>query len=282
MSDLRDLGPTIPWTVRRVTRDGVEPEAIRVVIEEPLALAVDGREAAILMRLPGHEKELAAGFCISEGLIEGIEEIALIHHCGSGLPGPDDDPDADPLASRNRIEMTTRSGAGPTTGPDVARLIRSGCGAAGVHVGELGLPTLENEIAVDAEVLLSLSATMRGEQALFRAVGAVHAAAIFTPKGELIVLREDVGRHNAMDKAMGHCLLRGIELGDKIVATSGRASYEMVAKSIRAGIAIVASLSSPTSLAVELAEAHGCTLIGYMRGNRFSIYTHGERVAEPG
>jgi FdhD protein len=119
---------------------------------------------------------------------------------------------------------------------------------------------------------------MRDLQVVHREIGGVHAAAVYSPTGRAIVLAEDIGRHNAMDKAIGHCLLRGLSMHDKTLITSGRASYEMVTKAVRAGIPIVASASAPTSLAVQLAHDRGLTLVGYLRGNRMNVYTHPDRL----
>ena len=121
---------------------------------------------------------------------------------------------------------------------------------------------------------------MRAQQDVHNSVGGTHAAVLFDTSGRAITLAEDIGRHNAIDKAVGYCLLRGISLRDKILLTSGRASYEMATKAVRAGIAIIASVSAPTSLAVHLAEDRGLTLIGYLRGGRMNVYTHPERVTK--
>lgn len=271
-------GPTMAHEVLRIEEDGSRAEEIQVVLEEPLAIQVNGQEVAVLMRLPGHEKELAAGFCLSEGLIGSMADVLLIHHCGRDLPAPAGEEDALGLAPRNQVQVHVRQAAWQRGRTEEARLIRSGCGAVGIQPGDLNLPVVQSDLKVPAPVLLSLNAAMRENQGLFRDVGAVHAAAVFDAQGELVVLREDIGRHNAVDKALGYCLLRGIALADKIMATTGRASYEMVSKAVRAGIPTVASVSSPTSLAIQVAEAQGCTLIGYMRGRRFSIYTHAQRV----
>jgi len=271
---------TLPWTVRRVTSDETIMEEVRVVMEEPLIIEVNGQQVAALMRLPGDEKELAVGFCVSEGLITDVDAVQLVHHCGSGLPAPDEDPDLE-MTSRNRVQIQARADAlRQDVQREVLRLVRSGCGAAQVQSGDLDLPPVASTATVSAALLLSLNATLRQGQELFRDVGAVHAAALFAADGALVAIREDIGRHNAVDKVLGYCLLRRIPLHDKIILTTGRASYEMVSKAVRVGLPFVASVSSPTALAVQLADAYRCTLIGYMRANRFSIYTHGWRVSD--
>lgn len=137
---------------------------------------------------------------------------------------------------------------------------------------------MNHDLNVPATVLLGLDRAMRERQDIHRSVGGTHAAVIFDASGKAITLAEDIGRHNAIDKAVGYCLLRGIALYDKILLTSGRASYEMATKAVRVGIPVIASVSAPTSLAVQLAEDRGLTLIGYLRGGRMNVYTHMERI----
>jgi FdhD protein len=162
---------------------------------------------------------------------------------------------------------------------EVVRLIRAGCGAVDVDRAELPLdPIPQDQVRVAREALLSLPTTMRDCQTLRQDVGGVHAAALFDADGQLVVLCEDVGRHNAVDKAVGHCLLHDVPLADKVLLCSGRLSYEMVTKAIRARLPIVASVSAPTALAVAIAEQHNLTLIGYVRGSRMTVYAHAERV----
>jgi FdhD protein len=229
------------------------------------------------MRLPGGEKELAVGFCVSEGYVRGANDILLVHHCGQGLPAPGEE--QTDFGSRNRIEMQVREGGFTYTGqPDVVRLIRSGCGAADVSALSESLPHLGQGFLVDPEVILPLSKAMRSLQEVYRHAGGTHAAAVFDATGRPLHLAEDIGRHNAVDKAAGYCLMRRIPLKDKILVTTGRASYEMAAKAIRLGIPVAATVSAPTSLAVQLAHDRGLTLIGYLRAGRMNVYTHSERL----
>jgi len=270
--------PDRPTTMVRgyEVRDGhrIQRE-IETVLEEPLSLVVNGTTVAVLMRLPGMEKELAAGFVVSEGLVADFRDVFTIHHCGRGAPGPSDDQSAE---SRNSVEVLVRPEALHLDDRDEAvRLIRAGCGAADVASTELALPAVEAGLAVGLEVLGGLGQVMQGGQRLRKEVGGVHAAAIFGPRGDLVCVAEDIGRHNAADKAIGYCLLRDIPFRDKILLSSGRLSYEMVSKAVRAGIPILASMSAPTSLAVALAENAGIGLVGYLRGARMRIYSHPER-----
>jgi FdhD protein len=279
--DRLDTSPSISWPIRRIRQDQVESVEERVALEEPFEIVVNGQSIAVLMRMPGQEKELAAGFCITEGYVRQVTDILLIHHCGSGLPAPGEE--GQDMESRNRVTMRVISGGFvPPDRPDVVRLIRSGCGAADVTALSEELPRVNRDLRASAAVLLGLGRAMRDQQDVHHSVGGTHAAVLFDTSGRAITLAEDIGRHNAMDKAIGYCLLRGIPLHDKVMLTSGRASYEMATKAVRVGIPIVASVSAPTSLAVQLAEDRGLTLIGYLRGGRMNVYTHPERIANAG
>ncbi len=287
----QDFGEPSRELGRTLSRTEVTAE---VVMEEPLAVEVNGREVAILMRLPGQEKELAVGFCLSEGLLSDFRAVQLVHHCGQSLPSlraePQDEApegaegereDQDMSFSRNRVQIRVDAAALRDDGRlRTARLIRSGCGAVDVAAPDTELPIVTSPLTVEAKVLLGLNAAMRQLQKTYRQAGGVHAAALFEPNGHLVTLQEDIGRHNAMDKVLGYCLLRGIPLVDKVLLSTGRASYEMISKAARLGLPVVASVSSPTSLAVQLAIAARCTLIGYLRGKKMIIYTHPWRVID--
>lgn len=267
-----------------VHSDEVQETISLTTPEEPLSLHVDGRQIAILMRLPGMEKELAAGFLISEGLVKDSRDIWVLRHCGQGLPEPGEATSDDgAVESRNRVEVHLRPGAlDEQARLDVVRLIRAGCGAVDVERAELPLePLPADTISVEIKTLLAMPRSMRENQSLRREFGGVHAAALFDERGELLVLAEDVGRHNAVDKVIGSCLLRDIPLSDKILLCSGRLSYEMVTKAIRARIPVVASMSAATTLGIQIADTFGLTLIGYLRGERMTIYAHPERVIVP-
>jgi FdhD protein len=144
------------------------------------------------------------------------------------------------------------------------------------------LSPVNSDVKVQAETIPHLLGQITRQQAAYRAAGGIHAAALFDTRGRVVVVCEDIGRHNAVDKAVGYCLLRGIALGNKILVSTGRASYDMVAKGVRMGVPIIASISSPTSLAAELAEALNCTLLGYLRGKKLNVYTHGWRIVSNG
>jgi FdhD protein len=291
-----ESGPAsiMPWRIWRLTNHQNQTVDSGVVIEEPLEIQLNGQAVAVLMRTPGLEKELAAGFCLGEGLVTDLMDIALVRHCGRAVPDntSGEAAEGDPLdVSRNRVDVTLMPGVSAALGVgadahhadaahrhDAVELIRSGCGRAEVSALVEHLPSIDAQDTVQVGILRQLPGQMTRQQAAYRLAGGIHAAAIFDSSGRSIVVCEDVGRHNATDKAVGYCLLRGIPLKDKILVSTGRASYDMVAKGVRLGVPFIASISSPTSLAVELADALNCTLLGYLRGKTLNVYTHGWRV----
>jgi len=276
---LQTGGSLLPWMITEVRGEYTKQVPASVVIEEPLEIRINEQPVAVLMRTPGAEKELAVGFCLSEGLIADLADIALVHHCGQTLPAPSADNEVGLAESRNVVRITLAAPAAfrdPRL--DVVRLVRSGCGRT--DAGELAgqLEPLDNNLQVQRTILLKLPSTIRQGQEAYRQAGGIHAAGLFTRHGELVTIHEDIGRHNAVDKVLGHCLLQGITLKDKILVSTGRASSEMVTKAVRLGVPVAVSLSAPTSLAVELADHLNCTLIGYLRGQRMRVYTHAWRL----
>jgi len=250
-----------------------------MAIEEPLQVMVDGKAVAVLMRTPGREKELAVGFCISEGVIGNFGEIALVQHCGRSVATPSATADALDV-SRNVVQITRLRRDAPASDGrlDVLRLVRSGCGRTDPSELSMTLTPIDNELRVPAATLAELPRKLIAHQETYKQSGGLHAVALFDRRGTQVVIAEDIGRHNALDKALGYCILRGIPLDDKIVYSTGRASYEMVLKAVRLGVPLVMSRSSVTTLALDLAEQLNCTLVGYARGEKMSIYTHPERV----
>ena len=276
---LKTSGSLLPWRITEIRGESVKRIPTSVVVEEPLEIRINDQPVAVLMRTPGAEKELAVGFCLSEGLIAGLSDIALVHHCGRSLPSTMEDSEAGLEESRNMVRITLVSpGASRDPRLDVVRMVRSGCGRTDAEELASQLTPLDNDLRVQRKILPKLSSTIKREQEAYREAGGIHAAGIFTSHGELVTIHEDIGRHNAVDKVLGHCLMQGIPLKDKILVCTGRASYEMVTKAVRLGLPVAASISSPTSLAVELAEHLHCTLIGYLRGQRMRIYTHPWRL----
>lgn len=264
----------LAWGAIRVSREGAAPLFAEVSEEEPLDIYLNGRLIATLMRLPGDERELAAGFCFSEGLVAGAADLLAISHCGMA-PG-----EAAGIEAGNRVDVkAVESPAAATWWP---REIRSGCGRTDVSALDLGaIRGVESSIGVSADALLGLGDTLRRAPRLYTRTGGVHAAALFAGNGDLVVVREDIGRHNAVDKVIGYALLRSMRLDDKVILTTGRASHEMVMKAVRAGAPVLASVSSATSLAVRLAERLNLTLVGYLRGGRATVYTRPDRIVVP-
>ena len=251
--------------------------------EEPLELRIKAAHArqtvAVTMRTPGADFELAAGFLYNEGILKSRDDLLRISYC------------TEAEQRYNTVNVTLRGGELP----DVARLERhftttSACGVCGkaslegLEVQASALP--EPSFTVAPDVITALPEKLREAQGLFDATGGLHAAALFTKEGELLALREDVGRHNALDKLIGWALLEGLlPLDEHIVLLSGRASFELLQKALMAGIPVVCAVSAPSSLAVSVAQNFNQTLVGFLRGERFNIYTGASRVdlykAEP-
>ena len=282
-------------------RRGEEPrrEQDALAREEPLEIRVRGQSVAVTMRTPGHDSELAAGFLLTEGLVTRREDIIEIAHCQQGEAA--------------QFGNTLNVFLAPSVVVDFEQLTRhvfasSSCGLCGkatiesVHrqfppLEERGRPrpqplTNEEKPAADVgvrapsdgrftpEVLLQLPAKLAAQQATFDQTGGLHAAALFSASGELIVLREDVGRHNAVDKVLGWAFLNGpFPPADHILLVSGRASFEILQKALAARVPVVAAVSAPSSLAVEFAQRSGQTLVGFLRGAGMNIYAGAERLA---
>lgn len=265
------------WTVD----DGqVRRKSDDVATEEPLEIQLQAGEAqqtvAITMRTPGNDYELAAGFLYNEGVIRDKADIIHMIYCVDGQQT---------LQEYNllRVNLATAKL------PDLPHLDRhfftnSACGVCGKtmldDLQKRTLPPLAPDLQVTPQILATLPDTLRQSQKLFDSTGGLHAAALFDSTGELIIVREDVGRHNALDKLIGWGVLnKALPFSDKIILVSGRASYELLQKCRVAGAAILCAVSAPSSLAVELAEGFGMTLIGFLRGARFNVYTGFERIA---
>lgn len=243
------------------------PEEGYVVVEAPLEIAVDGALVAVLMHTPGLERELAVGYCLGEGIVPGADAIASV--------------EADGGAVAKRVTLHLR----PGVSLDAAKLaeprfIRSGCAANAPGDWACTVPPLGTGVEVADVALRGSLKLLAAAQEAYKVAGGIHAAGVFSASGEAVVVCEDIGRHNAVDKALGACVLRGIPLGDKFLLGTGRASYEFVTKSARLGVSLVASLSSPTSLSVQLADVLNQTLVGYVRPHRFVVYTHPWRIRQ--
>ena len=256
------------WKVRDDGRSQVEDW---VVVEEPLEIRVEGESLAVLMRTPGHDLELATGFALTEGIVRSIDEIGTIRRCRS-----DDD------HTLNVVEI----GLVPGTGFDAARLRRNL--VAGSACGVCGRATLEtlasrarpvdSPLRVARAVLESLPSKLLEAQAAFGRTGALHASGLFAADGRLLVCREDVGRHNALDKVIGRTMIDRTGLESTLLLVSGRTSFEILQKAAVAGIPLVCAISGPTTLAIETASAFNITLVNFLRGHGMNIASAPERV----
>ncbi len=249
-----------------------------LVTEEPLEIRLDIGDGAIpvavTMRTPGEDFALAAGLLYSEGIIRDPAEIGQIDYCK----------DVEEQLY-NVVTVTAR----PRQEPDLGRLERRGtmssaCGVCGKTsldaISVLGVPTIGAGLEIDVQLLYELPDRLRAAQATFESTGGLHAAGLFDTDGELLLIAEDVGRHNAVDKVVGQAFLTG-RLPGGILVVSGRAGFEIAQKAVVAGIPVLAAVSAPSSLAVELAEQFGMTLVGFLRGRRCNVYSRPERIRLP-
>ena len=258
----------------RVAGAQAEPSRDRVAHEEPLEIQLGGAPLAVVMRTPGHDLELVTGFLLSERVVQSLAEVESVRHCSEATT---------PDAEDNVVRVLLR----PGVVSDLERLRRnlfasSSCGVCGKATLENALataPPLDDPARIEAGVLLALPARLRAAQHAFDETGGIHAAGLFDAAGELLVVREDVGRHNAVDKVIGWAARGGrIPLAGHTLVVSGRTSFEIVQKALAARLPIVAAVSAPSSLAVALAESAGITLIGFLRGRGFNVYGARERV----
>jgi FdhD protein len=265
----------------RVVEDGrvrVRPDTLAT--EEPVEIRLlagqTTQTVAVTMRTPGADFELAAGFLYGEGIIDSPEDVQKISYCV--------DSELDAEQKYNIVNVELRRGREFDLRPLERHFYTTSacgvCGKASLEQLELrGCPVMPPGPEVSAEVLTALPQKLREAQGLFDATGGLHAAALFDQEGELIALREDVGRHNATDKLVGWALLEGrLPLTDHIIMVSGRSSFEILQKCLTAGVPFVCAISAPSSLAVDVAREFGMTLVGFLRGDRFNVYAGSERI----
>ncbi len=235
--------------------------------EEPLEIRVSGHSVAVVMRTPGHDRELVAGFLVTEGMVKRREEVLDMIYCRTDGGKPEE----------NILDVVLAPGATV----DLARLTRhvftsSSCGIcskASIEAVRMQFPSIAAPLSPRRAVLAALPEKLRAAQAAFAATGGLHASALFAADGTLRVVREDVGRHNALDKVVGHAFFaEKLPLADAVLLVSGRVSFEIMQKALAAGIPCVAAISAPTSAAVEFARASGQTLVGFLRGTRMNVY----------
>jgi FdhD protein len=264
------------WKWRRGAAQAVDDA---LAVEEPLEIRLGGRRFTLTMRTPGHDEELAAGFLLAEGFVEAAQEIGEIRRVRDARGHPEPNAidiilkvPAAGLRERLKRNFTVSSSCGV-------------CGKTSIEAIQRRLTALGEGPIVTPKTLMRMPVLMREEQAVFNSTGGLHAAALFAideekpDEPELIVLREDVGRHNAVDKVIGHALRLGLlPLRRSALMVSGRLSFEIVQKAAAAGIPLLCAVSAPSSLAVELAEEIGTTLVGFLRDGSFNIYTRPDRI----
>jgi FdhD protein len=263
--------------VRKVSTSGWKDSEDHLAVEEPLEIQLHwtdhqqtfNKKIAVTMRTPGHDNELAAGFVFTEGIVKNGQHISTI----------------DQLPAQQRVVVNLQKGEQP----DLSQAERnfyttSSCGVCGKQNLEdiqtaSAFSTVVNKLVVDSDVFLTLEQNLLSRQNTFNATGGIHAAALFHSDGRFVTMREDVGRHNALDKVIGAALIGSkLPLSETILLLSGRASFELIQKAFMAGISIIAAVGAPSSLAVSHAETCGITLIGFLRQGKFNIYSKPERV----
>ena len=264
------------YTSAHVGPEGVGSREERVAVEEPMEVRVNGAPFAVIMRTPGADRDLAAGFLLAEDVVRSGDEVGLIEYCV----------DADEEGRDNVLNVTV-------TGEAVARLddrlanrrqvmMTASCGLCGRRTIEslrARVDSVNGAWTVPAAMVTSMPPTLRAAQRVFEATGGLHAAGLFDLEGKLLLMAEDVGRHNAVDKISGRMLLEGrLPLSRTMMQVSGRTSFELVQKALLAGIPLIAAVSAPSSLAIDLAREAGITLCGFVRGGSFNVYANEGRV----
>lgn len=268
---------TVRRPVLRLTTDGGRTRSDALAVEEPLELRVGGRPLAVTMRTPGNDVELAHGFLLTEGVIGKREDVHIVRYC--------DGVDGDGRNTYNVLDVALAPGVpAPEAGVERNFYTTSSCGICGKAA--LDAVALHSRFdvthagfQVGVEVLASLPETLRARQRVFEVTGGLHAAALFDSDGALLAVREDIGRHNAVDKVLGWALLEArVPLRDVGLLVSGRASFELAQKAVMAGVPLLAAVSAPSSLAVELAVEQGMTLVGFLRDQGMNVYAGNHRV----
>ena len=268
---------TVRRPVLRIGPDGTRRQLDSLAAEEPLELRVNGTPISVTMRTPGHDVELAHGFLLTEGVLGAAADVAAARYC--------DSLDERGRNTYNVLDVTLAPGVEPPdTGLERNFYTTSSCGVCGkASLDAVRLksrfPPAGDPVNVTPEVLSGLPDTLRTAQKLFDSTGGLHAAGLFDAAGRLLVVREDVGRHNAVDKVLGWALLDGrVPAAGTVLMVSGRASFELAQKAVMAGVPVLAAVSAPSSLAVELAADTGLTLVGFLRGATMNAYTATHRI----
>ncbi len=253
---------------RRRPDDLATEEPMEIRVDEPGA---EQRNVAVTMRTPGNDFELAAGFLFTEGLISSQDDVKNIRYCS--VPREEQHYNVVSVAVTRRLEFEAQRNFYATSSCGI-------CGKASLDLIDVQCAPIPDGPVVQAATITGLPDELRRAQSLFERTGGLHAAALFDPEGRLIGVREDVGRHNALDKLIGSELLAGhLPLSATVLMVSGRTSFEIIQKAATAGIPIVCAVSAPSSLAVDAARRFGLTLVGFLRGERFNTYTRADRIA---
>jgi FdhD protein len=270
---------TVRRPVVKLTPTGQRRRPDALAAEEPLEIRVDGKALAVTMRTPGNDVELTHGFLLTEGVIGARDDIVTARYC--------DSVDADGRNTYNVLDLALAEGVPPPdTGVERNFYTTSSCGVCGkAALDAVRLRTryspADDPMRVSPTMLTKLPDALRDAQRVFDSTGGLHAAGLFQADGTMLVVREDIGRHNAVDKVIGWALLEGrIPLAGTVLMVSGRASFELVQKATMAGVPLLAAVSAPSSLAAELAEESGMTLVGFLRGDSMNVYTGLERLVE--
>jgi FdhD protein len=269
---------------RKITRLTIGQQPIRredvLAAEEPLEMRVNGRSLAVTMRTPGHDVDLAAGFLVSEGIISAGEHLAAARYCAGAT--------AEGVNTYNVLDLSLAPGvAAPVPGLERNFLTTSSCGLCGKESIDAvrtrsTWDVRADAVRVDAELLTTFPDSLRAAQAVFEKTGGIHAAALFdAASGDMLVMREDVGRHNAVDKVIGWAVKENLlPLRGTVLMVSSRASFELTQKALMAGIPMLAAVSAPSSLSAEFAAEVGMTLVGFLRGDSMVIYAGEERITQ--
>ncbi|MGP4111857.1 formate dehydrogenase accessory sulfurtransferase FdhD [Streptomyces sp. 4N509B] len=268
---------TVRRPVLRLREGAAQRRPDTLAAEEPMEIRVGGRPLTVTMRTPGDDFDLAAGFLASEGAVRHAADIAAIRYCAGAS--------ADGGNTYNVVDVSLAPGVpAPDASLERAFYTTSSCGLCGKASLDavrttVTWPVAEDPLRLTPELLAALPERLRAAQRVFDATGGLHAAGLFSSAGELLCLREDVGRHNAVDKVVGHGLRAGLlPWRGTVLVVSGRASFELVQKTVMAGIPALAAVSAPSSLAVDLAEDNGLTLVGFLRGASMNVYAGTHRL----
>jgi FdhD protein len=251
-----------------------------LAVEDPLEIRVAGRPLSVTMRTPGSDFDLAAGFLVNEGVVRRSDDLAAMRYCEGAVE--------DGTNTYNVLDIALAEGV-PPPDPSIERnfYTTSACGVCGKASLDAvrttaTWPVRDDPLRIEASVITALPDRLRAAQRVFDRTGGLHAAGLFSATGELLCLREDVGRHNAVDKVVGWALREDrLPLAETVLMVSGRASFELVQKAVMAGIPALTAVSAPSSLAADLAEETGLTLIGFLRGSSMNVYTAAHRIVLP-